>query len=66
MKKCKLAAIAVVGAWSVAAQAMPPQVSENWYPNMMQRLAVMAGNPGFCIRSRNGSSWICDSAVDWD
>lgn len=33
---------------SAAALAVPPQVSVNWWDNMMFRLGVMADNPGFC------------------
>ncbi len=34
--------------FSTNAYAMPEQVSANWWDNMMQRLEVMANNPGFC------------------
>ncbi|MGZ2412296.1 hypothetical protein ACUXST_001725 [Sphingomonas sp. F9_3S_D5_B_2] len=59
MKKALIVSL-VAFTFSTSAYAMPPQVSVNWLDNMMQRLAVMAGNPGFC-HSANGDVWICHS-----
>jgi hypothetical protein len=42
---------------STHAYAMPEQVSDSWYSNMMFRLGVMNSNPGFC-RAHPGV-WVC-------
>jgi hypothetical protein len=36
---------------------MPEQVSDGWYDNMMFRLGVMSGNPGFC--RAHPQAWVC-------
>lgn len=48
MKKIKLAVAITALTLSTSAVAMPEQVSDRWYDNMMRRLSVMAENNGFC------------------
>jgi len=59
VKKLPLKFAAAIAAltFSTNATAMPEQVSESWYGNMMFRLGVISGNPGFC-RAHPGA-WIC-------
>lgn len=48
MRKTKLMLAIVAMAWSAGAAAMPAAVPDSWWGNMMFRLGVMSGNPGFC------------------
>lgn len=48
MNKIKLALGLVALSISASASAMPEQVSDRWWGNMMFRLSVMADNKGFC------------------
>lgn len=57
MKKIKLALAIVALSFSTNASAMPDQVSDSWYGNMLFRLGVMSSNPGFCRGVPQ--SWIC-------
>jgi hypothetical protein len=58
MKKVlKLALAASLLTIPANAYAMPEQVSDSWYGNMMRRLEVMAGNRGFC--QAHAGVWIC-------
>jgi hypothetical protein len=57
MKRIKLALAITALAVSTNAAAMPEQVSDGWYDNMMFRLGVMSGNPGFC--RAHPQAWVC-------
>ncbi|MDP9422185.1 MAG: hypothetical protein M3Q19_05020 [Pseudomonadota bacterium] len=59
MKKLRAKLVVAVAAlaFSTSAYAMPEQVSDSWYGNMMFRLGVLSGNSGFC-RAHPGA-WIC-------
>ena len=58
MKKLIKAAIALMAlSISATVSAMPEQVPDKWYSNMMFRLDVMAGNHGFC--RGHPQAWIC-------
>lgn len=50
MKKLRIKLTVALAAlsFSTNAYAMPEQVSDNWWGNMMFRLGVMGNNPGFC------------------
>ena len=46
MNRTKFALAVIALTLSTAAQAMPEQVPDRWYDNMMHRIGVMLGNPG--------------------
>ena len=56
-KSLKLAVAIAALTFATNAYAMPEQVSDSWYSNMMRRLDVMNSNPGFC-RAHPGA-WVC-------
>lgn len=59
MKKLRVKLVVAIAAltFSTNAYAMPEQVSESWYSNMMRRLEVMNSNYGFCRAHPN--VWAC-------
>ena len=57
MNRIKLAIALAALTCSASAQAMPEQVPDRWYGNMMSRLEVMANNGGFCRAFPE--VWVC-------
>lgn len=57
MKKFKLLTAVTALSLSASASAMPEQVPDRWYSNMLQRLDVMNSNPGFC--RAHPQVWVC-------
>ena len=58
MKKTIKISVALIAlSFAANASAIPVQVPDSWYDNMLFRIGVMVGNPGFC--RAHPQAWAC-------